>query len=68
MNSLKRKISNIAMPEYIIPHHDGKHTIPLEPNGTLEFQYSKDDQENPIIKFKNWKGNWGTYLDSPDEK
>ncbi len=68
MNSLKRKISNIAMPEYIIPHNDGKHTIPLEPNGTPEFQYTQDEQGNPIIRFKNWKGNWGTYLDSPEQR
>lgn len=67
MNLLKRRISNIAMPEYIIPHHQGKHTVPLEPNGTPEFQYIKDDQGNPIIRFKNWKGNWETYLDSPNK-
>jgi len=67
INGLKRDISNVAMPEYVIVHHKGKHTIPLEINGTPEFQYTQNDQGHPIVRFKNWRGNWETYLDSRDE-
>lgn len=67
MNSLKRRISNVAMPEYIIPHVSGKHTVPLEPDGTPEFQYTNTIDGNFIVRFRNWKGNWETYLDGRDE-
>jgi lysine 2,3-aminomutase len=66
MNTMKRRIPNVAMPEYIIVHHAGKRIVPLEPNGTPEFRYSIDAGGNPIIDFKNWKGNWETYLDGRD--
>ena len=63
MSAMKRKISNVAMPEYIIVHHTGKITVPLECDGTPEFQYSQNEEGHPIIKFRNWKGKWETYLD-----
>lgn len=67
LKALKRHKSNIAIPEYIIPHINGKITIPLEMNGTPEFIYSKDRNGNPIIKFKNWKNKWVTYLDAKEK-
>ncbi len=66
MNSLKRHISSVAIPEYAIVHHNGKHTVPLEENGTSEFQYTQDEAGNPIVRFKNWRGNWETYFDGRD--
>jgi lysine 2,3-aminomutase len=63
MRALKRHKSNIALPEYVIVHKEGKQTVPLEENGTPEFQYTHDDRGNPVIRFKNWKGNWETYPD-----
>lgn len=63
MNTMKRKIPNVAIPEYIIVHHTGKKTVPLELEGTPEFQYTQNEDGHPIIRFKNWKGNWETYLD-----
>jgi lysine 2,3-aminomutase len=66
MNKLKRHKSNIAVPEYIIAHYNGKITVPLEINGTPEFQYKKDKDGNPIVKFLNWKKNWVTYPDCKD--
>jgi lysine 2,3-aminomutase len=66
INRMKRQIPNVAMPEYIIVHHTGKHTVPLEPDGTPEFQYTQNEQGYPIIRFKNWKDNWETYLDGKD--
>lgn len=66
MKDLKRHKSNIAIPEYVIVHYDGKQTVPLELNGTPEFQYTKDEQGNPIIRFLNWKGKWAEYPDAQD--
>jgi hypothetical protein len=66
MNKLKRHISNTAMPEYIIAHDTGKKTVPESEKGTPDFCYEKDKNGWPIIRFKNWKGNWVTYLDALD--
>ncbi len=63
---LWRSKSHVAIPEYIIVHYDGKRTVPLELGGTPEFQYSQDNKENPIVRFKNWKGNWVEYPDVKD--
>ena len=64
MKKLKRHKSNIAIPEYIITHYDGKITVPLEMAGTPEFQYTQDQEGNPIVRFKNWKDKWVEYPDS----
>ncbi|HAR54846.1 TPA: hypothetical protein DCR79_00950 [Patescibacteria group bacterium] len=66
MNTLGRKISHPAMPEYIIVHKTGKKTVPNEPNGTSEFIYCTSPEGHPIIRFKNWNGNWETYIDGID--
>ncbi len=65
MKALKRHKSNIAIPEYVIVHYDGKQTIPLEINGTPEFQYITKDEE-PYIRFLNWKNKWVEYPDAKD--
>jgi len=63
MRSLGRKISHPALPEYIIVHKTGKKTVPLELEGTSEFQYKQNDNGDSYIEFLNWKGNWVKYLD-----
>ena len=66
MNKLKRYKSNIAIPEYVIVHYDGKQTVPLELNGTPECQYTIDSNNDPIVRFLNWKKNWVNYPDCRD--
>ena len=66
MNKLKRHKSNIAIPEYVIVHYDGKQTVPLELGGTPEFQYDTDPNNHPIVRFLNWKRNWVNYPDCQD--
>jgi lysine 2,3-aminomutase len=56
LKKLKRTYSNPALPEYIIVHKTGKHTVPLELSSTSEFIYC-DSQ----IKFLNWKNQWCIY-------
>jgi lysine 2,3-aminomutase len=65
-NQLKRRISNPAMPEYIINHVTGKKTVPECEKGTPDFIYGKNKNGFPIIRFRNWKGVWQTYLDARD--
>lgn len=66
MKQLKRHKSNIAIPEYVIVHYDGKQTVPLEIGGTPEFQYTQDSEGNSIVRFLNWKWNWVEYPDVRD--
>jgi lysine 2,3-aminomutase len=66
LKPLWRHKSHIALPEYVLVHYDGKKTVPLELNGTPEFQYKRDKQGNPIVKFLNWKGKWSEYPNVED--
>lgn len=61
MKRIKRNYSNPALPEYVIVHKKGKHTVPQELEGTSEFIYEKGN-----IEFLNWKGEWCMYEDSED--
>lgn len=63
-NKLKRRISNTAMPEYIITHRSGKKTVPEDPKGTPDFRYAKNLKGWPVIRFSDWRGKRQTYLDS----
>jgi hypothetical protein len=47
------------MPEYVIVHAKGKHTVPWEMEGSDEFQYRDDG----VIRFRNWRGEWCEYKD-----
>lgn len=67
LNSLKRHISNPAIPEYILTHRTGKKTVPECEEGTPDFRYEKDQNGWPIVRFKDWKGSWEMYLDAPEK-
>jgi len=66
MQKIRRKVPGIAFPRYTLFHVDGKHDIPLEPSGTPGFVYKNSNNNNPVIKFKNWKQRWVTYQDIKD--
>lgn len=66
MKQLKRHKSNIVLPEYVVAHYKRKVTVPLEIDGTPEFQYTKDQSGNPVVRFLNWKGEWAGYPDVKD--
>ncbi|VVP88896.1 L-lysine 2,3-aminomutase [Pseudomonas fluorescens] len=57
MNRLKRRVSNIAMPEYVLPHAQGKFTVPL-----LDFEQAEDlprfewRDGQRYYTFTNWSG------------
>ena len=62
LREIKRHFSNPAVPEYVIVHAKGKHTVPMELEGTSEFQY-----RHGVVRFRNWKGEWCEYLDASEE-
>lgn len=51
---MKRRLSNIAVPEYVLPHKTGKYTVPLD----LVGQRPVLDQgpQGEFLHFINWKG------------
>ncbi|WP_263263744.1 radical SAM protein [Pseudomonas sp. RIT-PI-S] len=55
LRQLKRRISNLAVPEFVIPHVTGKHTLPLELGGPPT-RIETDAEGNEAIHFTNWKG------------
>lgn len=57
MDKLKRKISNIAMPEYVLPHSKGKYTVPLIKK-TSDQPYFKNVNGKRYYNFLNWEGEW----------
>ncbi|QBF25664.1 radical SAM protein [Pseudomonas tructae] len=64
MDRLKRRVSNIALPEYVLPHAQGKFTVPLvdveRPEDLPRFEVS-DGQR--YYTFKNWQGQWCRWHD-----
>lgn len=55
LRQLKRRISNLAVPEFVIPHVTGKHTLPLE-LGAQPTHLATDDKGHEVVHFINWKG------------
>ncbi|MDH4211736.1 MAG: radical SAM protein [candidate division WOR-3 bacterium] len=68
LSEIRREIPGPAFPKYTLFHIEGKHDIPLEPHGTDNFIYTRDENNRPIIKFKNWKNHWVTYPDIEEMK
>lgn len=60
---LRRAIPGPAFPRFTLFHVEGKQDIPLDLEGTPTFQYIYDENYNPMVRFKNWKGKWVTYPD-----
>lgn len=63
VRGLRRRISNLAVPEYVLPHSTGKFTMPMHGPGTPDPQIITDEQGNRNLRFMNWLGNWVTYPD-----
>lgn len=68
LSKIRREIPGPAFPQYALFHIDGKHDIPLDPGGTPDFVYARDDKDRPVVRFKNWKNRWVTYADVEDAR
>jgi lysine 2,3-aminomutase len=53
MRSLKRRVSNPAVPEYVLPHATGKYSVPLQSREEWP-EYRVDDTGTRVLSFVNW--------------
>lgn len=67
MTQLRRRLPGAAVPRYTLFHPSGKQDIPLEIDGTSSFVYSRNADGSPIIRFRNWRSEWVTYVDLEDQ-
>lgn len=63
VHALKRHITNLAVPEFVLPHHSGKYTPPLLKENERLPQWRSDKDGNPIVSFTNWHGEEVSYPD-----
>lgn len=56
---MKRRLSNIAVPEYVLPHKSGKYSVPLDLIGQLPSLEHGPHGES--LHFVNWKGQVCTF-------
>ena len=62
VKSLKRHVSNMAVPEFVLPHHTGKFTPPLfYERGHMPTWV--DSEKGSLYSFFNWKGQQTYYPD-----
>jgi lysine 2,3-aminomutase len=63
---LKRRITNLAVPEFVLPHHTGKHSMPLLSQDETPPEWAADDHGNPVVRYTNWRGQRVEYADARD--
>ncbi|MBD1226967.1 KamA family radical SAM protein [Xenorhabdus griffiniae] len=63
MSKLKRRVSNIALPEYVLPHMKGKFTVPLFTNPE-EIPYFESINGKRYYRFINWQQEQCEWLDN----
>ncbi|MGV1802005.1 KamA family radical SAM protein [Agrobacterium vitis] len=56
MRGLKRRKSNLAVPEYVLPHLSGKYTVSIDDPSRPSAHYTHDTHGNPVFQFTNWRG------------
>ncbi|BBB01894.1 putative lysine 2,3-aminomutase [Actinacidiphila reveromycinica] len=62
VRSLKRRVSNPAVPEYVLPHPTGKYTVPLL-DADEHPRHEADPDGTRVLGFVNWRGERVTYPD-----
>jgi lysine 2,3-aminomutase len=65
VRSLKRRITDLAVPEFVLPHHTGKHTMPLLGEDEAPPQRLHNDLGQPVVRYTNWRGEKVDYFDLP---
>lgn len=63
---LKRHISNLAVPEFVLTHSTGKYTMPLLFEDERLPQRFVDAKGNVVIQYVNWQGRLVEYPDTMD--
>jgi lysine 2,3-aminomutase len=63
VRSLRRHISNPAVPEYVLPHATGKYTVPLITSTDEYPRHDIDETGTRVLSFVNWNGQRVHYPD-----
>lgn len=63
VRSLRRRISNPAVPEYVLPHATGKYTVPLITDPDEYPRHDVDENGTRVLSFVNWTGQRVQYPD-----
>lgn len=63
VRSLRRRISNPAVPEYVLPHATGKYTVPLISDPDEYPRHDVDETGTRVLSFVNWTGRRVHYPD-----
>lgn len=63
VRSLRRRISNPAVPEYVLPHATGKYTVPLITDPDEYPRHDVDETGTRVLSFVNWTGERVHYPD-----
>jgi lysine 2,3-aminomutase len=63
--AMKRRVSNLAVPEFVLPHHSGKFTMPLLAFDEEPPRRVTDDSGEAVLRFRNWRGEEIEYPDPP---
>lgn len=66
VRSMKRRVCNLTVPEFVLPHHTGKHTMPLLAPGERPPAMAHDTGGHPVVRYTNWQGETVDYPDSAD--
>ncbi len=64
VRSLKRHISNMAVPEFVVPHHTGKYSPPLLEENEKRPRRTIDRAGHSVFHYTNWLGQ---EVDYPDD-
>lgn len=59
LNRMKRRLSNTAVPEYVLPHKTGKYSVPLDLLKGLPRLEQRPDGE--YLQYINWQGDACTF-------
>jgi lysine 2,3-aminomutase len=64
IRAMKRRITNLAVPEFVLPHHTGKHTIPLLAEDEPRPRRWLDQEGKAFVEYTNWRGDRVQYPDT----
>ncbi|MEM9523191.1 MAG: radical SAM protein, partial [Pseudomonadota bacterium] len=64
MRRIKRRKSNIAVPEYVLPHMRGKYTVPLIETEAEFPRFETDGSGKRVYSFTNWLGERHAWSDA----
>jgi len=65
LHKMKRHISNMAVPEFVLPHPTGQYTMPIKQAADDSPQWAEANGQ-PVVKFRNWQGDVVEYSDYTD--